>query len=185
MKSTRQLLSDTGAAVKEFFNASLRLAGLAVPLTIQAGNAVISAGGRLIGTAKNADVGKTAKDLRKQARKGAKAVSKVAKEIEARRPGHRPSTAQRFRKFGIIGGAAAGVVAILVFVPRKLIERFRAQEPESAAAPSEVVMPTPAQAAGGEAHSQAPGVTDVGHTAPTRDPKVAEVGGDNRQSRSA
>jgi hypothetical protein len=162
MKPTKNLLRDTADTAK------------AVAYT--AIDSVRSAARALIGAAEDVEVGKRAKEARER---GSKAMSRLAKEIESRRPNRGPTKAERARKYGLIGAGVAVGIAFIVFVPRKIMQRFRVQEEP---ATNRDIVPTPAQAAGGEEHSSPPSNTSAERAVPTKDPETA---GDGRRSRSA
>lgn len=120
-------------------------------------------------------MGKKAREARKR---GAKAMNRLAKEIDSRRPNRGPTKMERARKYGLIGAGVAGAIAIALYVPRKLMQRFRT--PGEAPTNRDIV-PTPAQAAGGEDPSSPPSNRSVERAAPTKDPEAAS---DGRKSRS-
>lgn len=142
MDSLKKLLSDALASLALGTRAAMRLGMIAIPIASQALRAVVRTARSLIGIARETDYRAKAGDVRKTARKGQQALSKLAAEAEARRTGRsRKRREDRLRNFGVAGAAAAGIIAILLYIPRKLIGRSGSEHQ----APVSVTPTTPAR----------------------------------------
>ena len=140
MRSTKQILADVVETAARLAGASIRLTALAVPLTLRLGTAALIAALKvvdpLIAIVRKSDVGKTAK-------RGSRALSRLAKEADSRRP-RRKTQPCMLRKLGIAGTAIAAVIAIILYVPRRIMDTLNPPqaEPETPTAISNETAPT-------------------------------------------
>ena len=144
MDSFKKLLRDALASMALATRAAARLSGMAALLAMRAADATLGLVQRLVRFSQSDEVRKKTKEARKTADKaatrGRRAVVKLAHEAEARRTG-RNRRAGRARRWGVVGAGVAAAIAVVLYVPRKLMARFKPAEPE---APSEApATPTP------------------------------------------
>lgn len=130
MDTLKKLVNTALDAIAMAARTTVRVVGVAAPAAVRIVGVAGRTAGRLVDAIRGTDVKAKAEEARKAAKRGQRTATKFAKEVQDRRTG-RKRRRDRARRFGIVGAVATGVIAIILYVPRKLMGQTQEIEPRT------------------------------------------------------